>query len=175
MKVTRITSEILRIPIRHEGSLGVGRLSEIENVLVRVETDAGLVGIGESSPWPVFAENCWSVKAALDHYLAPCLVGENPFNLERLLLKMDQTLADTPFAKAALDMALHDLVGKALNQPVYNLLGGLAQERVASSPTARRWRGGTRRGSRPRAWPAGRPAPATPSRAGRASTGRARS
>ena len=90
MKVTQVTSEILRIPIRHEGSLGVGKLFEIENVLVRVETDAGLVGIGESSPWPVFAENCWAVKAALDHYLAPCLVGENPFDLERLLLKMDR-------------------------------------------------------------------------------------
>ncbi len=133
MKVTRIASEVLCIPIRHEGSLGVGKLAEIENVLVRVETDAGLVGIGESSPWPVFAENCWSVKAALDHYLGPCLIGENPFDLERLLLKMDQTLADTPFAKAALDMALFDLLGKALNQPVYNLLGGLVQDRITMS------------------------------------------
>ena len=133
MKITRVTSEILRIPIRHEGSLGVGKLAEIENVLVRVETDAGLTGIGESSPWPVFAENCWSVKAALDHYLAPCVVGENPFDLERLVLKMDQHLADTPFAKAAIDMALHDLVGKALGQPVYALLGGLVQERITMS------------------------------------------
>lgn len=133
MKITRITTEVLRIPIRHPGSLGVGKLDEIENVLVRVETSDGLVGIGESSPWPVFAESCWSVKAALDHYLGPCLVGANPFDIERLLIKMDQTLADAPFAKAAVDIALHDLVGKALGQPVYNLLGGLVRDRITMS------------------------------------------
>jgi muconate cycloisomerase len=133
VKITRLTAEVLRIPIRHAGSLGVGKLFEIENVLVRLDTDAGLTGLGESSPWPVFAENCWSVKAAIDHYLGPALAGENPFDIERLLLKMDQHLADTPFAKAAIDMALHDVVGKALGQPVYNLLGGLAQDRITMS------------------------------------------
>jgi muconate cycloisomerase len=133
MKITAVTSEVLRIPIRHPGSLGVGKLDEIENVLVRIRTDAGVTGLGESSPWPVFAENCWSVKAALEHYLGPCLIGETPFDIERLLLKMDATLADTPFAKAALDMALHDLVGKALDQPVYNLLGGLVNDRITMS------------------------------------------
>ncbi len=133
MKITRVTSEILKIPIRHEGSLGVGKLAEIENVLVRIDSDAGITGIGECSPWPVFAENCWSIKAALDHYLAPCVLGENPFDIERLLVAMDRTLADTPFAKAGIDMALYDLVGKAVNQPVYNLLGGLAQDRITVS------------------------------------------
>lgn len=133
MKITRVTSEILKIPIRHAGSLGVGKLHEIENVLVRVETDEGVTGIGESSPWPVFAENCWSVKAALDRYLGPCVVGEDPFGVERLLAKMDATLADTPFAKAAIDMALYDLVGKAVGRPVFDLLGGLVNERITMS------------------------------------------
>lgn len=133
MKVTHVTTEVLRIPIRHAGSLGVGKLTEIENVLVRIATDEGVTGIGESSPWPVFAENCWSIKAALDRYLGPSVVGENPFDIERLVFKMDQHLADAPFAKAAIDMALHDLVGKARGCPVYELLGGLVQERTTMS------------------------------------------
>jgi muconate cycloisomerase len=133
MKITDVSAEVLRIPIRHVGHLGVGKLHEIENVLVRIRTDAGLVGIGEASPWPVFAENCWSIKAALDHYLAPAILGETPLDIERLLLLMDRTLADAPFAKAGIDMALHDLAGKALGQPVYRLLGGLAQERITMS------------------------------------------
>lgn len=133
MKITRVTSEILKIPIRHVGSLGVGKLHAIENVLVRLETDEGLTGIGESSPWPVFAESCWSVKAALDHYLAPCVEGEDPFRIEWILMKMDATLADAPFAKAAIDMALHDLIGKATGRPVYDLLGGLVNERITMS------------------------------------------
>jgi muconate cycloisomerase len=73
------------------------------------------------------------VKAVIDRYLAPAILGENPFDVERLLPKMDQHLADFPFAKAAIDIALHDLIGKAIGQPVYVLLGGLAQDRITMS------------------------------------------
>jgi len=124
MKITSIKTTVLLLPIRHKSYLGVGSLESVENVLVEVETDAGITGYGEASPWPCFAENAWSIKAAIDRYLAPALIGENPDDIERLLLHMDAVLHEYSFAKAAIDIALWDIAGKAVGKPVYALLGG---------------------------------------------------
>ncbi|MBM3525974.1 MAG: hypothetical protein FJX57_23740, partial [Alphaproteobacteria bacterium] len=124
MKITAVRARVLLLPIRHKSLLGVGALEHVENVLVTVETDAGITGYGEASPWPCFAENAWSIKAAIDHYLGPSIIGQDPGDIERLLLHMDGVLHDYSFAKAAIDIALWDIAGKALSKPVYALLGG---------------------------------------------------
>jgi muconate cycloisomerase len=133
MKITQIKTIVVGIPIRHKSFLGVGSLERVDNVLITVETDAGITGVGEASPWPCFAENAWSIKAAIDRYLGPSLIGENPCDIERLLLQMDGTLHGYSFAKAAIDMALFDIVGKAHNVPVYALLGGKVREKTTIS------------------------------------------
>jgi muconate cycloisomerase len=128
MKVVSVTSVVLAIPIRHRGVLGIGSLEQVENVLVTIETDAGITGVGEASPWPCFAENAWSIKAAIDRYLGPALIDRDPMELEALLQRMDAALHDYPFAKAAIDMALLDIAGKAIDRPAYALLGGKVRE-----------------------------------------------
>src|SRR4051812_23792878 len=133
MKIKSVDSIIVSIPIRHRGVLGIGSLESVENVLVTVETDEGITGVGEASPWPCFADNAWSIKAAIDKYLGPALIGKNPSEIERLLLTMDATLHEYPFAKAALDMALLDIHGKSLNQPVYSVVGGSVRDRITIS------------------------------------------
>lgn len=133
MKVTSVTAVVVALPIRHEGKLGIGSLERVDNVIVKIETDAGISGVGEASPWPCFAENAWSIKAAIDHYLGPSLIGQDPTDIERLLLEMDQTLHDYSFAKAALETALLDIVGKALGVPIYRLLGGKVRDRTTIS------------------------------------------
>jgi len=133
MKIAKIESTICRVPIRHPGKLGVGSLTEIDLVIVRLETDDGVVGVGECSPWAVFAENAFAIKATIDHYLAPAVVGNSPFDVEAILLAMDAAHHGSPFAKAGLEMAVLDAAGKALNQPVYNLLGGLVRDRISLS------------------------------------------
>lgn len=133
MKISRIESLIVAVPIRHTSYLGIGSLEQVENVLVSIETDNGLRGIGEASPWPCFAENAWSVQAAIDHYLAPGLVGEDPFDIEMLLGKLDGILHGYSFAKAAVEMALLDIVGKALDRPIYKFIGGKCRESITLS------------------------------------------
>lgn len=133
MKITGFRSIVVSLPIRHAGYLGVGSLERVDNVLTVVETDAGIEGVGEASPWPCFAENAWSIKAAIDRYLGPALVGEDPFDVERLLLHMDAVLHDYSFAKAALEMALLDIVGKALGKPLYVVLGGKVRDKTTLS------------------------------------------
>ena len=128
MKIVSVTSVVVAIPIRHRGLLGIGSLEQVDNVIVTVATDTGITGIGEASPWPCFAENAWSIKAAIDRYLGPALIGRDPTEIEALLQHMDATLHDYPFAKAALDMALLDIAGKALDRPAYALLGGKVRE-----------------------------------------------
>lgn len=130
MKITEVQSTIVRVPIRHSGRLGVGSLEEIDLVIVRVRTDAGIEGIGECSPWAVFAENAFAIKATIDHYLGPAMIGLSPLNVEAALLAMDAVHYGSPFAKAGVEIALLDAAGKALKQPVYNLVGGLVRDRV---------------------------------------------
>ena len=96
-------------------------------LFVRVFTDAGIYGIGEASAWP-------SIEADIRHK-ATAIIGEDPFQIQKLWSKMYlQTHFMTGIAGAgaisAIEMALWDIKGKALGQPVWNLLGGKMRDRV---------------------------------------------
>lgn len=133
MKIKSVEAIIVSIPIRHRGVLGIGSLEKVDNVIVRITTEDGLTGVGEASPWPCFAENAWSLKAAIDKYLGPAIVGRDPSEIEALLMLMDATLHDYPFAKAAIDMALLDIVGKALGRPIHAFIGGAVRKKTTVS------------------------------------------
>ena len=100
-------------------------------VLVKVLTDEGIVGLGEATVDPAWSgESQGMAKVAIDRVLGPCLTGEDPCDIERLVGAMDRVLKGNPFAKAALEMALYDIAGKAAGLPVYRLLGGKVRDRV---------------------------------------------
>ncbi len=99
-------------------------------LFVKVETDEGITGVGECSGWPRVIET-----AVQD--LAQILVGEDPGNIERLWQKMlvatmghGMTGVVGGGAMTGIDMALWDIKGKALNTPVWNLLGGKLRDRI---------------------------------------------
>jgi len=100
------------------------------SLLVRVTTDAGVEGWGNVDPTPGY-----SLVSAVDVHdvvarLAPALVGADPFNLHRALELMDGEVADGFEAKAAIEMALLDVKGRALDVPVHSLLGGALTREV---------------------------------------------
>ena len=64
------------------------------------------------------------------NYAAPKIIGEDPFNINRIMKILDQELARITCVKEGIDLALHDLVGKALNIPVYQLLGGKFRDKI---------------------------------------------
>jgi L-alanine-DL-glutamate epimerase-like enolase superfamily enzyme len=110
-----------------------GALNAFSNVLVWVRTDDGTVGIGESAFVPgggVREETPESTKPTIDEYLAPEIIGEDPFDIERIHEKMDTCLPRNLVAKAGIDIALWDLMGKSLNLPVYRLLGGVYESKI---------------------------------------------
>jgi L-alanine-DL-glutamate epimerase-like enolase superfamily enzyme len=127
MRITRIVAYQVDLPL-HEGSYkwsGGNAVTVFDSTVVRVETDAGLVGHGEVCPLGPFYLPAYArgVRAGLAE-LGPHLLGENPLELEKLNRRMDAALKGHPYVKSGLDMACWDLLGQAAGQPVCTLLGG---------------------------------------------------
>jgi muconate cycloisomerase len=102
-----------------------------DNVLVRIEADDGLVGWGEAAAAPVMTgETLESIVSAV-HYLKPVLRGRDPADIAGALAAMDGRMYGNHGAKAAIEIALHDLTGRATRQPVHALLGARRRRQVA--------------------------------------------
>jgi L-Ala-D/L-Glu epimerase len=117
----RLRHEALDLATRHEFRIAsTAPRRRHENLLVRLEHD-GIEGLGEAAPARYYGESRALAEAALAAW-APVL-GEDPFALEALETRLDRTLAGQRAARAALEMALHDWIGKRLELPVWRLLG----------------------------------------------------
>jgi L-alanine-DL-glutamate epimerase-like enolase superfamily enzyme len=90
------------------------------NVIMEVEHN-GLVGYGEAAPSAYYGETRATVLTCLNAFADS--LGDDPFLIDEIMRRLDQTIRLNPSAKAAVDMALYDLVGKLLSVPVYKLLG----------------------------------------------------
>lgn len=127
MKITRISAYRVELPLR-EGSYnwsGGKSVRALDSTIVRVETDADLVGWGEVCPLgPVYLPAYGAGARAGIAEVAPSLLGEDPRELGRVNRAMDAALKGHPYVKSAIDMACWDLLGKATGQPVSTLLGG---------------------------------------------------
>ncbi len=130
MKITGAKIIPLKMPIRHEGHLGIGRIEDIRNVILYLYSDQGLRGVGEASPWPVFGADQKSIVNHLQDILLPALMGKDPQDINSNMALMEQILYGASFARAAIDMALHDLVARSLQIPLYRLLGGMVRDRM---------------------------------------------
>ena len=99
-------------------------------VLVKVTTDSGATGWGEATPTPRWTyETTETIVSTLRNYLAPAVAGIEVWNLDGLHRAMDRAISPgvttgSPLAKSALDVAAHDAWGRALQVPLYQLLGG---------------------------------------------------
>jgi L-alanine-DL-glutamate epimerase-like enolase superfamily enzyme len=127
MKITRITAYRVELPL-HEGSYkwsGGKAVTVFDSTVVRVETDAGIVGHGEVCPLGPFYLPAYAngVRAGIAE-LGPHLLGENPLELAKLNRRMDAALKGHPYVKSGVDMACWDVLGQATGQPVCTLLGG---------------------------------------------------
>ncbi|MEM7035023.1 MAG: enolase C-terminal domain-like protein [Chloroflexota bacterium] len=102
----------------------------LEYLLVFIETDQGLFGIGESpADIGFFGQTLEAIYFAINDYLGPQLIGKDPFEIQHLLDLID--FRENSSAKSGIDVALHDLVAKAQHQSVCDLLGGRKLDRVS--------------------------------------------
>ena len=130
--VTALTTRVQRI--FSSGSYDTGPLERVlgKPVLVKIHAD-GVTGLGHIrpiSPGHFVADTTQSVVAAIKEVYGPALLGKSIFDIEAINEIFTLRLNGNPAARATLDIALYDAVGKALKTPVHNLIGGCCQPRI---------------------------------------------
>ncbi|MEA5162772.1 enolase C-terminal domain-like protein [Cereibacter johrii] len=134
MKITELHIYAHPLPVR-DGPYRMASTEvwSLDTTLVKLVTDSGLTGWGETCPvGPVYQpQHAAGARAALAE-MAPGLIGADPLQLLRLHRRMDGLLNGHRYAKAAIDIAAHDLMGKAWGVRVADLLGGAVTDRVPS-------------------------------------------
>ncbi len=107
-------------------------------VVLKLTLDDGTTGWGETQALKDWGgeygvrsgESCETVRTVVHDLLAPLIIGEDVARIANIHAKMDKFVKGYPYAKAAIDVALHDALGKRLGVPVYQLLGGLVREAI---------------------------------------------
>ena len=133
MRITGVTAYRLEQPFRDGAYVCSGGRSALgfDSTVVRLDTDAGLTGWGEMAPLGAFYDPAFAAGArAAMAELAPVVLGQDPLQIPALGRRMDFHLKGHPYAKAALDMACWDLLGKAVGRPAVDLLGGRSGQSV---------------------------------------------
>src|SRR5581483_2442653 len=137
MKSGRVETFVVSLPERRPHQMASIKQKQGDYVIVRVEAE-GLVGYGEATvlkEWGgdfgrYYGEHPSTTVLLIEELLGPALIGEDAFNVEGVLDTLDSAIRGYPYAKASLDIAVHDLVGKALGVPIHQLLGGAYRKRV---------------------------------------------
>jgi len=136
MKITGARVIMADIPVARPHKMSFTTLEAVNFVFVRLETANGMVGWGEAAclGGPTWSEeSSESVAATIERYIMPWLVGCDASGIEVLSREMARRVQGNPFARAAVEMALWDLNGRALGVPVHRLLGGRVRDRVPLS------------------------------------------
>ncbi|RJO71451.1 hypothetical protein D5S18_25120 [Nocardia panacis] len=131
MKIQSVEAVPLTVSFRTAFRFGTTDRTTSPNVVVIIRSDDGVAGYGEACPVPAFTgETQKSVVELVEQRVAPTLIGKDPGNRVRLLGDLERVVRSAPFTVAAVDTALLDLLGRALQVPVHTLLGGACRDRT---------------------------------------------
>jgi len=135
MKITRVEVFPIGMPYAkpYEQATGVTKMAR--RVVVKLHTDEGIVGLGEASTLLPnrTGESAQVIAVVIANLFAPLLLGENPLEMQQVMQKLRKASMDKYgflYSKTAIDMALHDIAGKAYNVPVAALLGGVVRTSI---------------------------------------------
>jgi muconate cycloisomerase len=131
VKIKTIEAIPVRLPMKKPVQMAGETVAEADNIFVRIESDAGAVGWGEAAAAPTMTGETTAGMMAAIELLTPKLCGRAAYDFTGAAAAMDAQLYGNNGAKAAIDMALHDLVGRASGRPVYALFGARQRSRIA--------------------------------------------
>ncbi|WP_433629447.1 mandelate racemase/muconate lactonizing enzyme family protein [Halomicrococcus sp. NG-SE-24] len=135
MQIDSVTIHQYEIPLEEPFVTALKPIPELERVLVEVETNEGIVGLGEAAPaYEVTGETQGSTAAVIEDVLAPLVLESDPLAIERVVGEMGALVDGSPAAHAAIEIALQDIRGKYAGMPVYELLGGDAESPSLDAP-----------------------------------------
>ncbi len=134
LAIERVESTIVDIPLRRKHFHASGTHAGQSLVIVKLVTKGGAIGYGEGGTpggtafWG--GESAETIKLMIDRYLGPAIIGLSVLAHESVLAAMDRIAAGNHFAKAAVDVALHDVTARTFNQPVSVLYGGAVRSSI---------------------------------------------
>lgn len=135
MKIASVEIRVEQIPLARPYTITFRTISAVENVIVILRDDAGHVGLGAASPEPhVTGETNEHCRAALSPGSLDFLIGADVSTLPTLIAALERQMPATPAARAAVDIALHDLQARQLGVPLCDLWGR-AHQALATSIT----------------------------------------
>lgn len=124
MRLSRITLYPSPVALTEPFVISLGPLTHANNVLIKAESDTGLVGWGEASPFPTIHGETMEGGMAVGAFLAQQLLDVDPSDPETFTARMDRAITGNACIKSAFDMACYDLAAQATEQPLYAYLGG---------------------------------------------------
>lgn len=135
MKITDVRLGILSVPLRVPFKTALRSVSSVEDIVVEIYTDTGHVGYGEAPPTgAITGDTTGAIIGALKDHLIKTIVGRDVDEFEDLIQAVNKCIVKNTSAKAAVDMALHDLYGQLYKLPVYKLFGG-ARKKIVTDIT----------------------------------------
>ncbi len=135
MEIASIEIGAVKIPLIRPFITAVRRTEHVEDIVVRVKTKDGLMGYGSAAATPaITGESQASIVDAIRNFIAPKLIGKRIDHFTLLLNLIDSGIIKNTSAKAAMDIALHDLFAQYCRLPLYKFLGG-GNSRMTTSIT----------------------------------------
>ena len=134
LTISRIDLWAVRLPLHEPFVVSYVSQADVPTIIVRLQTSDGITGWGESTPDPnVTGETYGGTFETLRRDLLPAMLGRDGRDREAALLALDALVENAPAAKASIDIALHDMIGRASGVPVWALLGGRSKPHLEIS------------------------------------------
>jgi L-alanine-DL-glutamate epimerase-like enolase superfamily enzyme len=130
MQIKTIEPIAVSLPMLKPVIMAGEEVRRADNVLVRIETENGVVGWGEAASAPIMTGDTLESIVSAIHYLNSALRGRDPTDIAGALAALDRRMYGNHGAKAAIEIALHDITGRATARPVHALLGGKKRSRM---------------------------------------------
>ncbi|WCN37248.1 dipeptide epimerase [Aneurinibacillus uraniidurans] len=125
MILTDIQVRRQSVPLKKPFKTALRTVTHAESIIVQVRTDCGRTGFGEAPATVVITgDSLASIESAIMHTIRPQLIGQNLLTYEQVFHLLHQAMVGNSSAKAAVDMALYDLIAQRCNLPLYQFLGG---------------------------------------------------
>jgi L-alanine-DL-glutamate epimerase-like enolase superfamily enzyme len=112
------------IPLVEPFKVSLGVITAANNVLIRVITDSGLIGLGESCPYAPITGDTQDTNLTIAKNIREMIKGKSPLAVNSLIAEIGHIVHSNPSIVAAFDMAFMDILGKAAGLPIFRLLGG---------------------------------------------------
>jgi L-alanine-DL-glutamate epimerase-like enolase superfamily enzyme len=135
MKITAIEAWAVSMPLKEPYTIAYETINSATNIFIRLETNSEITGFGCAAPdLQITGETPETVLKAMSDVIPTTIKGSDPLRSAMLLERIAPLLGSQSSALAAVDMALHDILGKACGLPLWKLLGGF-RDRIKTSVT----------------------------------------